>query len=350
MGTDGFQPAAFMAVCYEAGRMIQSHVDNWDVTIRTFAQRLHGHSNALEAEYERFFEAQSSLNFFTRSWDILATEQVLKCPVCLDKVMAGEVSLLRCGHSVCQSCMERITESQSSVRCPVCRQPFHSLADDTIKLNNAIVPQGKKSGRGTWSSKLCSVIDTLKDVRKREPHAKIIAFTQWEELRGQFSEALNQIKIPHMSLCGDIFERTRTLERFQTEPEMSILLLSLEDSACGTNLTAASHVFLLHPMLATSPEEATAFETQAVGRVRRLGQTRVVHVWRFVVRSSVEEQLWQLGDDVEGQIEIAGVEAPSPLPGPREQRTTVRRASRLPGPREQRTTVRRASRVIMQSA
>jgi hypothetical protein len=63
-------------------------------------------------------------------------------------------------------------------------------------------------------------------------------FAQWEELRMQFSEALESISIPHALLRGDIFERTCTLERFQKEPDLHILLLSLEDSASGTNLTS----------------------------------------------------------------------------------------------------------------
>merc|ERR1719265_2587605 len=74
--------------------------------------------------------------------------------------------------------------------------------------------------------------------------------------------------------------------------EQFVLLLSLGEAASGTNLTAASHVILLHPMLAPTRELAIGFEMQAIGRARRLGQKRdKVHVWRFVTLGTVEEEI-----------------------------------------------------------
>lgn len=43
-----------------------------------------------------------------------------------------------------------------------------------------------------------------------------------------------------------------------------MLLLSLEESASGTNLTAANHVLIVHPMEAQTKEEAVAFEMQEI--------------------------------------------------------------------------------------
>ena len=71
-----------------------------------------------------------------------------------------------------------------------------------------------------------------------------------------------------------------------------MLLLSLEDSASGTNLTAANHVIFLHPMLAPTAEQAVKYEMQAIGRARRQGQKhKLIHVWRFVTRDTVEETI-----------------------------------------------------------
>merc|ERR1712146_36420 len=61
----------------------------------------------------------------------------------------------------------------------------------------------------------------------------------------------------------------------------------------GTNLTAANHVVLVHPMDADSREEAVAFEMQAIGRVKRPGQTRKIHIWRFVTVGTIEEEITQ---------------------------------------------------------
>merc|ERR1712124_37319 len=82
------------------------------------------------------------------------------------------------------------------------------------------------------------------------------------------------------------------LINFQYEADgPRLMLLSLEESASGTNLTAANHVLIVHPMEATSREEAVAFEMQAVGRVRRPGQQRKIHIWRFVTVGTIEQQI-----------------------------------------------------------
>ena len=78
------------------------------------------------------------------------------------------------------------------------------------------------------------------------------------------------------------------------DQEAFVLLLSLEHAASGSNLTAANHVILVHPMNADTLSSAVAYERQALARVRRVGQERAeVHVWRFVTRETVEEHMHQ---------------------------------------------------------
>jgi SNF2 family DNA or RNA helicase len=51
-------------------------------------------------------------------------------------------------------------------------------------------------------------------------------------------------------------------------------------AACGINLTAASHIFILEPCL------NAAVEAQAIGRAWRMGQQRNVVVKRLFVKVS----------------------------------------------------------------
>ena len=44
-------------------------------------------------------------------------------------------------------------------------------------------------------------------------------------------------------------------------------------------------------MRADSEEKARSFELQAIGRCRRYGQRRTVHVWRFCTLDTLEEDL-----------------------------------------------------------
>ncbi len=78
-------------------------------------------------------------------------------------------------------------------------------------------------------------------------------------------------------------KRAEAIESFQRDPSTTVFLLSVRAGACGINLTAASHVFLLEP--AMNP----AMEEQAIGRAWRMGQQRPVTVKRLFVK--VGEQL-----------------------------------------------------------
>lgn len=135
------------------------------------------------------------------------------------------------------------------------------------------------------------------DVRAREPHAKVILFTQWQSLEDKISGALTEGGISHhrLSTCKDIFERRRILESFQdgSDNQVRVLLMSLDGHASGTNLTCATHVFLVHPMVAPTMEQQLAYERQAVGRAVRLGQKKKVTVWRFVTEGTIEEEIVQ---------------------------------------------------------
>lgn len=278
--------AALDEISEPVRQLLQPHIKTFKDFVDSVAE-VHAQLNLAEQSYD----------FFKRTWDALrGSDGCIHCPVCLEHVEAVSVYVLHCGHTLCHSCAARLL----SAKCPVCRSPVQDLKSGRCvrreRFHYSVVSPHERviEGRGHWSSKLQCVVGAVESIQMQDPQAKIIIFMQWEALRRRVSGVLHQVGLSHLSLTGDIFQRTRVLQQFCTDAEISLLLLSLEDSASGTNLTVASHVFLLHPMLASSREESLSFEAQAIGRVRRLGQTRIVHVWRFVTKSTVEEILWGL--------------------------------------------------------
>lgn len=63
--------------------------------------------------------------------------------------------------------------------------------------------------------------------------------------------------------------------------EIRVLILSALKQSTGLTLTNANHVFLFDDVEAGD-------EQQAIGRVRRIGQTRVTHVYKFAMRDGFE--------------------------------------------------------------
>merc|ERR550537_1937945 len=90
-----------------------------------------------------------------------------------------------------------------------------------------------------------------------------------------------------------MLQRQVTIRDFvgSSDPEHSVLLLSLERSPTGMNLVSCHHLFLVHPMYAPTKQRAVAFELQAIGRLRRQGQQRTVIVHRFVTKGTVEQEI-----------------------------------------------------------
>merc|ERR1712113_1312880 len=116
----------------------------------------------------------------------------------------------------------------------------------------------------------------------------------FDDLKFQVAAALREGGIPTAQLRGSVAQRASIIRDYQENPDSKIfvLLLSLAESASGTNLTAGSHIVFVHPMLASTPERAIAQELQAIGRARRHGQQRdTLHVWRFVTDGTLELEI-----------------------------------------------------------
>jgi len=75
------------------------------------------------------------------------------------------------------------------------------------------------------------------------------------------------------------------LDHFRKLSHVQVLLLPLSLGAEGLDLTNASHIFLLEPLLNIQQEE------QAINRIDRLGQTRRTYVHKYVLLDTIEEKI-----------------------------------------------------------
>lgn len=59
------------------------------------------------------------------------------------------------------------------------------------------------------------------------------------------------------------------------------------------NLTVANHTIFISPLLARTQHEYNQAETQAIGRIRRYGQTKTANLYRFVTCSTIDEEIYK---------------------------------------------------------
>ena len=136
------------------------------------------------------------------------------------------------------------------------------------------------------SGKLDVLLARLDEVR-REGH-KALVFSQFTTLLGLLRRDLDARGITYEYLDGRTRDRERRIERFQTDPDCPLFLISLKAGGFGLNLTAAEYVFLLDPWW--NP----AVETQAIDRAHRIGQTREVFAYRIVAEDTIESKILEL--------------------------------------------------------
>ena len=129
---------------------------------------------------------------------------------------------------------------------------------------------------------------------------KALVFTQFRQM-GHLLAAMiqSELDVEPLFLHGGTpaNKRQHLIDRFQNpHGGAPIFILSLKAGGVGLNLTAASHVF--HFDRWWNP----AVENQATDRAFRIGQTRSVHVHKFVCVGTLEERIDQM---IEQKTELA---------------------------------------------
>jgi SNF2 family DNA or RNA helicase len=143
--------------------------------------------------------------------------------------------------------------------------------------------------------KRCILNVVICDFRKELPKDdRVLIFVQFPDLMKKVAEALTIAKVKYLEIRGSASMKSKNLEKFQNDSEERVLLLNVMDvSASGANLTSANHAIFLSPLLAPTQEIYDACETQAIGRLRRYGQTNHVYVWRFLTTNTIDEEIYK---------------------------------------------------------
>ncbi len=135
------------------------------------------------------------------------------------------------------------------------------------------------------SEKLDRIVSMAAEIANNKEQCLI--FTQYigmGQLIRQCLSELHGIDVPFLTGSMPKGQRDRLVEAFQ-EGEFPIFILSLKAGGTGLNLTGANHV--LHADRWWNP----AVENQATDRAYRIGQTKFVHVHKFVTIGTIEEKI-----------------------------------------------------------
>ena len=117
---------------------------------------------------------------------------------------------------------------------------------------------------------------------------KALVFSQFTSFLALLRSRLEDAGLSYEYLDGRTRDRAARVERFNTDPECRVFLISLKAGGLGLNLTTADYVFLLDPWW--NP----AVEAQAIDRAHRIGQDKHVFAYRLIAKDTVEEKVAEL--------------------------------------------------------
>ena len=122
----------------------------------------------------------------------------------------------------------------------------------------------------------------------RSAGRKVLVFTQFAQMGLRLQDWIEtETGVRPDFLSGSVprLKRAEMVDRFQTDPSVPVLIVSLKAGGVGLNLAAASTV--VHYDLWWNP----AAEDQATDRAYRIGQRRDVLVYRFITAGTFEEKI-----------------------------------------------------------
>jgi SNF2 family DNA or RNA helicase len=258
-----------------------------------------------------------SLRYFTVVRDLQKQRSeppVISCPECgRDRVPLEEIAVLSsCGHAGCYNDVKAAAESETCVyarsgRCKSAARVLNIVKGDTLGVDD-YERDGKGKHFGMKLEKVIHLIryvplrkvrraptDTLSCCRKRIPSdERVLIFVQFPDLMKKVAEALTANEVRFLEIKGSAAQKSKNLEKFQNDSMERVLLLNvMDESASGANLTSANHAIFLSPLLAPSQEIYQANETQAIGRLRRYGQSKTVYIWRFLTKDTIDIDIYE---------------------------------------------------------
>jgi SNF2 family DNA or RNA helicase len=133
--------------------------------------------------------------------------------------------------------------------------------------------------------KLETLIDSVSEIVESGESA--LVFTQFIQTLEHTIKLLKQKGIAVFALHGALTTKQRqsVLSDFENTKGGAVLVMTLKTGGVGLNLTKASYVFHLEPWWNPS------VENQATDRAHRLGQTKAVQVFKYIMHESLEEKI-----------------------------------------------------------
>ncbi|KAI9812586.1 MAG: hypothetical protein M1827_004575 [Pycnora praestabilis] len=203
-----------------------------------------------------------------------------------------------CGHIACKSCLEDSRRGDDCVvqGCKAAAKKFRIEPLAAFRDEHSQIRTGRHYGE-----KLQEIVRLINKIsRNEDPNDpdQIILFVQYEDLMAKVLEALEKNNIRCTAiLSGRKINPDKIINDFKENKKQDrakVLILNIANEfAAGANLTNANHIIFVSPLLTNSQYWYDASNIQAIGRCRRFGQGKLVHIYRFLSLKTIDIDILQ---------------------------------------------------------
>ena len=154
-------------------------------------------------------------------------------------------------------------------------------------LDPSIIIENYKGG----SAKIEEALNIIEE--SIENDHKILLFSQFTSVLNNVSKELAKNNIEYMYLDGSTkaSKRLELVDEFNNSNKCKVFLISLKAGGTGLNLTSADVVIHFDPWWNPAVEE------QATDRAHRIGQKKVVQVFKLISEGTIEERIINMQED-----------------------------------------------------
>ncbi|TGO54950.1 hypothetical protein BCON_0099g00140 [Botryotinia convoluta] len=239
------------------------------------------------------------------------------------QIRNGRKGRKSCDHVFCQNCIEMSISAQiartDDIVCPAhnCGNKFNP--DRMVSLDswstgpeeNSSMRKGRDalgflprlSVRSEWledfnkrtaklphTPKVEAIKQKLQTWHREAPSDKIVIFVQWKLMMRLTGIMLEEEDYHFLYYSGEMKaeDRVHALHEFETNPAITILIIGLKVGGVGLNLAFANRAIMVDLWW------NSATESQAYGRIFRLGQFKETYFVRFMMRESVDIRLLRM--------------------------------------------------------
>ncbi|KAM0696367.1 hypothetical protein Q7P36_003613 [Cladosporium allicinum] len=187
-----------------------------------------------------------------------------------------------CGHRVCQPCyLESKEKHITQCAAAGCTAPQH---DHHLLWSHIL---NKTSKASPYGAKLDAATRLLRDIKKKGE--KAILFVLYSDQLDQAETALQNANVTATVVTSGSIAGEQIADFCKNNNNDTVLVLNASDeTAAGSNIQTANHVIFLSPLLRDSQYGYDSTMAQAVGRVRRHGQKRPIHVYRICALHTID--------------------------------------------------------------